>query len=213
MSASERRDLARQATALVYTMHTSLTASLESTLTRLERGWSETRGEISDQRREMVMAILSRSSTVDESPLAKPVWNQLARFLQDLPLPEPSHRMLVHRDLTEDHLYVQQRDKGWSISGLIDFGDVAIGPSILDWSDLRFHMFNREIETMKAFLHAYPGSLENCEDLTECFALTVGWVGFFNWLTVLVPVDRLRAMTSLAELKAALWPEELAASK
>ena len=102
-------------------MHTSLTAPLESTLTELARGWNDTRDEIRDQRCEMVTAILSRSSKMDESLLAKPVWDQLARFLQDLPLPEPSHRVLVHRDLTEDHLYVQQRDKGWSIAGLIDF--------------------------------------------------------------------------------------------
>ena len=150
---------------------------------------------------------------MDELPLARSVWDQLARFLRDLPFPEPSRRVLVHRDLTEDHLYVQQTDKGWSIAGLIDFGDVAIGPSRLDWNDLRFHMFNREIEMMKAFLHAYHGSLENRDNVAECFALTVGGVGFFSWLTVLIPADRLRAMTSLAELKAALWPEELAGSK
>ena len=213
MSTSQRRDLARQAAALVYAMHTSITASLESPLTGLGKGWDETRDEIGNQRHEMITAILDLSSKMDELPLARPVWDQLARFLRDLPLPEPPHRVLVHRDLTEDHLYVQQTDTGWSIAGLIDFGDVAIGPARLDWNDLRFHMFNREIGAMKAFLHAYHGSLESREDLTECFALTAGGVGFFDWLTVLVSVDHLKTMTSLAELKSALWPEELTSSK
>ena len=209
MSSLERHQTAAQCSPLIQAVHASLSGVLDLRLKELGRGWRATRDELSSGREELVRAIQDRSERLVDLPLAIEVWDQVAELLQSRPLPEAEPLALVHRDLTEDHLYVQQDRSGWRISGLIDFGDAAVGPAHLDWNDLWFHMLARDVQPMKAFLEAYGGSIETQSDLEECFALTVGSMGLLDWLTVHVPTERLESMTELAELRQALWPGEL----
>ena len=46
----------------------------------------------------------------------------------------PLQRVLVNGDLTKDHVLLAERDGGWFISGLIDFGDARIGHPYYDFA-------------------------------------------------------------------------------
>ena len=39
----------------------------------------------------------------------------------------PFKKVLLHGDITRDHLILTEKNRSWSISGVIDFGDARIG--------------------------------------------------------------------------------------
>ena len=65
--------------------------------------------------------------------------------------------VLVHGDITEDHLYFTQRNikneaEKWTVSALIDFGDARIAPEQYEWIPLWFGAFQRNTRLYRQFM-------------------------------------------------------------
>ena len=66
--------------------------------------------------------------------------------------------MLVHGDITEDHLYFcsdENCESKWNICGLIDFGDVRMAPKEYEWIALWFGALQRNQYLFKSFIIKY----------------------------------------------------------
>ncbi|MCC7264436.1 MAG: aminoglycoside phosphotransferase family protein [Candidatus Latescibacteria bacterium] len=63
--------------------------------------------------------------------------------------------VLLHGDLTADHLLLEQRVGRWQISGLIDFGDAKVGHPLYEFvAPLAFYTFGRP-ELSRALVEGY----------------------------------------------------------
>lgn len=83
----------------------------------------------------------------------KPLDAFLKQQASQLPGPEPLP--LLHCDLTEDHLMVEQRQGQWQITGLIDFGDAMCTHPLYDFgAPLVFYAHGRP-DLRRALLQAY----------------------------------------------------------
>lgn len=65
--------------------------------------------------------------------MAEPWRSWIVEQLTDFREP-PLQKVLLHGDLTPDHLLLTEEDGKWSISGLIDFGDARVGHPYYDFA-------------------------------------------------------------------------------
>lgn len=63
--------------------------------------------------------------------------------------------VLVHGDVTEDHVLLKRRGGRWRLSGLIDFADALIAPPFYELMPLWFGAFDRKPSMLRRFLKAY----------------------------------------------------------
>lgn len=114
---------------------------------------------------------------------------------------------LLHADLTEDHLLVDQTNGRWRISGLIDWADAEVGDPYYEWIVVWFGLCRRRAELWRAFVDGYdparPADYPNIDRLTAFIFLHRFGTSILN--DVLAP-DRQRALTGLGELRRALFP-------
>lgn len=114
---------------------------------------------------------------------------------------------LLHADLTEDHLLVDQEEGHWYISGLIDWADAEVGDPYYEWIALWFGLCRRRGELWRAFLDGYdPAWTAATPDIDRLTAFTFlhrFGTGILN--DVLAP-DEQRALSVLADLQRALFP-------
>ncbi len=114
---------------------------------------------------------------------------------------------LLHADLTEDHLLVNQTNGHWQISGLIDWADAEVGDICYEWIALWFGMCRRRVELWHAFQTGYnparPSGYPDIDRLTAFTFLHRFGTGILN--DVLGP-DEQRALTGLGALQRALFP-------
>ena len=200
-----RRAIAAELGCIICTLHHSLTEPLKDTLDSQGRGWQEVRQKLDADRRDLI-------SRIQSAPPDRPAlhfWYDLIQLLETARVPTSPDLLLTHQDLTEDHLYVLRRDGRWRVSGLIDFGDAALGPRQLDWPDLRFCMFDRDSHAMQSFWHSYHGSGDPDEDLPVCLALTAGSLGFLQWLPVWFSRCEMMSLHNTLDLQDRLWPRDL----
>jgi len=72
------------------------------------------------------------------------------------PLAPPDFRpVILHCDLTADHVLVAERDGRWEVTGLLDLGDVMVGHADYDWIALHLDCFAAEAALTRRFLGAY----------------------------------------------------------
>jgi len=122
-----------------------------------------------------------------------------------MPLAPPDFRLAVlHCDLTADHVLVAEREGGWRVTGLIDFGDVMAGHADYEWIALHLDCFAADAALTQRFLRSYGyGALDEAfpRRLTAySFLHRFGDAGF-----VLGAVGGPRAVGSLAGLERRLW--------
>lgn len=114
---------------------------------------------------------------------------------------------LLHADLTEDHLLINQTNGLWQISGLIDWADAEVGDPCYEWIALWFGMCRRRMELWRAFQTGYdpsrPADYPHIDRLTAFTFLHRFGMGILN--DCLGP-DEQRALTGLGELQKALFP-------
>lgn len=114
--------------------------------------------------------------------------------------------VLLHGDVTADHLLLRQEGAGqWQIRGLIDFGDARLGTPCYDFVAVAADALRGEVAALRACLAAYglPGALDDPTFRRALTALAllheyadVGWL--------VGPPGGAGAMSDLANLEAAL---------
>jgi hygromycin-B 7''-O-kinase len=65
--------------------------------------------------------------------------------------------VVLHADLTEDHLLGKFIGGAWKPAGLIDFGDARIGDPTYEWVALHFGMLRCDPKSLRLFLNSYYG--------------------------------------------------------
>jgi hygromycin-B 7''-O-kinase len=62
---------------------------------------------------------------------------------------------LLHADIIGGNILVEQRGGQWQVSGIIDFGDVEVGPLEYEWVALCHKASRSQPQLIKAFFEAY----------------------------------------------------------
>lgn len=143
--------------------------------------------------------------------LSDRVLDDLAAFLEEAARKAvDDHAVLVHGDLTEDHVLLSKRDGGWEITGLLDLGDAHACPKEYEWPALWLGALGRDAAALRAFFESYdPTALEREDFLQRAFAWTLlhdfgagmvedvlkGYVG--------PPID------SVDRLREVMWPDSI----
>ncbi len=111
---------------------------------------------------------------------------------------------LLHADLTEDHLLVNQTNGHWQISGLIDWADAEVGDPYYEWIALWYGLCRRRAELWWAFLAGYApaAAYPDIDRLTAFTFLHRFGTGILNDI---LPPDEQRALNGLGELQRALF--------
>ena len=118
--------------------------------------------------------------------------------------------VLVHGDLTEDHVLLQKRDGGWEITGLLDLGDAHACPKEYEWPALWLGTLGRDPAALRAFFHTYsPAALEEAGFLERAFA----WTLLHDFGTGMVE-DVLKGydgprIDSVDQLRGLMWPDSI----
>jgi aminoglycoside phosphotransferase (APT) family kinase protein len=61
-------------------------------------------------------------------------------------------KVVTHRELAHNHIYLDRQDGVWCVSGIIDWADAMLGPEEWDVSFIWFWTFTRDHEAMGRFL-------------------------------------------------------------
>lgn len=81
---------------------------------------------------------------------------EAAKRLPGLLAPRAKERpVLVHGDVTEDHVLLERRGGRWRISGLIDYADAMIAPPLYELLPLWFGAFARKPLMLRRFFETY----------------------------------------------------------
>lgn len=144
LDAAARIDLARQHGALMATVHSLPVAALPPSLLRFD--WERM---LAEQRAELEPA-LARSGVAAE--LVARAANYVAEAAQFADLETTA---LVHGALSHLNFMVEQRDGRWTVTGLLDWGDVKVGPWTHELISPAVHMYLGERDALRAWLGAY----------------------------------------------------------
>ena len=147
----------------------------------------------------------------DKRLLPDTVLDELASFLESTALDHGDHEaVLVHGDLTEDHLLLKRPNGRWAITGLLDLGDARVCPREYEWPALWLNLFGRDVEALRAFFNSYdPTVLEDRDFTRRAFV----WSLLHDFGTEIVEnaVNRTDAghVRSLDDLRELLWPSDI----
>lgn len=75
--------------------------------------------------------------------------------------------VIVHADVTEDHVLVEQQVEGWRLSSLIDWADAEVAAASYEWVALWFGVCDREPGLLQTLLAAYDPTLVLDSGFTE----------------------------------------------
>jgi hygromycin-B 7''-O-kinase len=165
-------------------------------LTALEHDWSA----FMRQQRDRCLAKHAEAG-------ASEAWQaEIARYVQSVPvLDEPgSLPVLLHADLTDEHLMVAQQGGAWRVTGIIDWADAMLGQPLYEFSAPLVFLTQRQPWAQRAILRGYGFSdAELTPDLARrltAYALLHRFGRLADFLR-LCPAPR---PTSMAELERAL---------
>ena len=173
-------------------------------------GMVEERGESTSElvlrkQTELVKDIRDRSLLPDD------VIDELTSFLVSTAAEAKKQRpLLVHGDLTEDHLLLRDRGGCPEIAVLIDFGDAHLHPPEYEWPPLWLDLLQRDRGALRAFFDTYDPALLEDDDFTKRAFV---WTLFHDFGTGMVE-DAVKRnggarVGSVDDLRQLLWPREL----
>lgn len=86
-----------------------------------------------------------------------PAWrDDFARLLEELgPPAAPSREVLLHADVTDEHVFLERRDGAWHVTGLIDFGDAALGDPEYEFAAPLVFLAQRRPAVQRALLEGH----------------------------------------------------------
>ena len=149
----------------------------------------------------------------EKNSLAPEVTEALEEHLRNAQTFIPTAQsMLVHADLTEDHLLLINDHEQWSISGLIDFADIEVAPSEYEWIPLWFGLLDRNPDALLSFMRSYDSD----QILDEQWRDSMLSITFLHRYGVPIVAnalgERAKNLHTLEDLKEALWPSTLLSS-
>ena len=147
----------------------------------------------------------------DKRLLPNSVIDELASFLESTATEHGAHEaVLVHGDLTEDHLLLEQRSGQWAITGLIDLGDAHACPPEYEWQALWLSLLGRDVEALRAFFDSYDPTVFDDPDFTRR-AFVWSLLHDFGTGIVEEAINRPDAhqVRSLDDLRRLLWPDDI----
>jgi hygromycin-B 7''-O-kinase len=113
--------------------------------------------------------------------------------------------VLLHGDLTEDHLLGEWQDGRWIAAGLIDFGDARTGDWLYDLIALHIDLFRCDNAMLGAFLAAYGAGVGPREGFARRMLGLSLLYPHNDFGTVMRAVPEAATAGSLEELAALLW--------
>lgn len=130
----------------------------------------------------------------------------IAGFLADLPpLYEPGFQaVLLNADLNPEHLFCEQTEAGWQITGVIDFGDAMLGHPYYEFVAPGF-IFQHAPRLRRIMLQNYgisPGDLNpTLARALMAYTLLHRFANIPDWLSIM----KSDPPVNLAQMQAALW--------
>lgn len=166
----------------------------------------ETEPRISSRRKVEVVKELR-----DKRLLPDSVIDEMAAFLESTTTEHGAHPLvLVHGDLTEDHLLLEKRDGRWAITGLIDLGDAHACPPEYEWQALWLSLLGRNTEALRAFFDSYDPTVFDDHDFTQRAFV---WSLLHDYGTQIVEEALSRPdagqVRSLDDLRRLMWPDDI----
>ncbi len=145
LGAEARVDLARQHGALMAVVHELPVEALPPTLLGFD--WERMR---SGQHADLELA-LTRSGLAPELVAQAAAYVAEADGLGAV----VDATVLVHGDLSHLNFMVEQHDERWTITGLLDWGDVKVGPWTHELISPAVHMYRGDRDALRAWYGAY----------------------------------------------------------
>ncbi len=196
-------DIAARLGEIIQELHDTDLTSLDRFELHNETGW-----QLAQRRKiEVVTEIRQKRLLPDD------VLDSLESFLEAASIELGEQRaVLVHGDLTEDHLLLKRRDGRWAITGLLDFGDAHACPREYEWPALWLDLFRQETEALRAFFDSYDQTVLEDEDFTRRAFV---WTLFHDFGTEMVEDALMRhdgpPVRSVHDLREVLWPSTIRA--
>lgn len=114
--------------------------------------------------------------------------------------------VLLHGDLTTDHLLLAETGGSWRVSALLDWADAEVGDPFYDWVAVWFDFCERDRSLFEAILRGYgndrPVDPAFVRRLMANTLLHRFGARIIDWT---LPVERQEAIGSVDELEAALF--------
>lgn len=133
-----------------------------------------------------------------------PAWvAALETFVADLPPMDAARPVCLHADVTDEHVYLQERGGRWTVSGLIDFGDAMVGDPLYEFAAPLVFLTQGQPTAQRALLAGY--GLDTRDEALG--RRLVGWAFLHRWgrIATYARFAQEPAPTSLADLAASIW--------
>ena len=116
--------------------------------------------------------------------------------------------VVVHGDLNAEHVLLEEQERRWTVSALIDFGDARIGAPDYEWMPLWLGLCNRDAALLRSVLEAYDPSLLTDPGLGQRIA---AWTLLHDYGSDAIAElfensGVARPVPSLEALQALVWP-------
>lgn len=176
LSSTERAGLAEQHGRLMAALHA---LPIDGVMTTLQFDWA---GMLAEQR--TACAAEMRTSGVDAALV-----EQVERYLADADplLAHDTEHVLLQGDLTHLNFLVEQHAGRWQIVGLIDWGDVKIGPRSHEFISPGMHMYRGDRAALQQWYAGYGLSAEERTEARERLVMARamlyyadGFAGYIN---------------------------------
>lgn len=149
------------------------------------------------QERVAACAAFQRKHGFEDEALAA-----LPELLADAaPLVPDARRVLMHADLHHEHALLEQRSGAWALTGIIDFGDAAVGHPDYELVTPVFLVVKDHREALRAFFDAVGF---RCDERASRRLMAWSVLHRFNALSRYLPAPR--GADALERIRARYWP-------
>ena len=119
-------------------------------------------------------------------------------------------RIVVHADVTADHVYLTNRENRWMMTGLIDVADSKVSSVLLEFPAIWFELFKGNVDLMKLFFRTYDSSLQiDGEMRNSLMYITLIHQFGISMIEQTLTRKKIGKVHSFEELVNLLWPETL----
>ncbi len=140
--------------------------------------------------------------------LSGPLRRQIATFLDtEAAAYIDTGSALVHADIGPGHIYLDETENGWRVSGLIDFADAMLAPAEYEWTDGLLYLFPEDPALRWAVLAGYyadGGRPDNLE--RRCLANLMYSYAGARWIKEWHQREGKPALRTLQNLQELLFP-------
>lgn len=132
--------------------------------------------------------------------------DQIAPYLSRTPVPHvhSDSPVVLHCDLTADHILGEWHWNTWLPTGVIDFGDARVGDRLYELVALHIECLGGDKDLLRVFLDRHGADVARRPDFSAAMRMTL--LHEFNVLeTVCAFMPEVRQMRTLDQLATALW--------